>query len=388
MAYKTITLLLLVSVVLTGCWSKNELTERAFVMGVALDLREDGKIEMLTQVYRPSSAEIGKSTSTVVGASVNIKTVDDTVMEAIRDIPIHLGRMAQWSHMRVIIVGEELAKNMDMMQVLDLFYRDHEPRSSVSLMIAKGKAAKIFEKNPLIEQTTSQQILRTEESAYHNAAKTLDTRLLDLARSMKSAHPDTTIAYVYEDTKTTHMFSAAGLALIQDGKMKDTLPASKVEGYLMLVDKYKTGVVEIRCPGKKNVGETAELLALDSRMKHRMQGDNVAASVSIQGEISINELRCTKIGSKEEEEAFVGKVEAEVKRQAQQTLQILQKQKIDAIGLGNLIYRKKPKEWERLKADWNNTFAAIPFEVKVKLKLITGGTISSKTLSKQAGEGS
>jgi|GEM_PF-335001 len=365
----------------TGCWSKYELTERAFVMGVALDLRDDGKLDMLTQVYRPSSSEIGKSTSTIVGSSVNIKTSDDTVMEAIRDIPIHLGRKAQWSHMRVIIVGEKLARSLNLIQTLDLFYRDHEPRNSVSLMIAKGKAAHLFEKTPLIEQTSSQQFLRTSESSHRNAAKTLDTTLLDLIRRMKSVQKDMAVAYVYEEGKTSQFFSAAGLALLQDGKMKDVLPASKVEGFLMLSGDYKSGAVEIHCPGSKTELETAEVLSLHSSIKPVVKGDDVRLVLRIEGDITINELKCSKISTAEEEAIFVSAIEERIKEQAAGALSFLQKRQIDAIGLGNRVYRTHPQAWSRMKADWGTRFAAMPYDIYVRMRLVTGGTIRSKTMS-------
>lgn len=374
-------LLAAMTIVLTSCWSKFELTERAFVMGVALDLADNGKLEMLTQVYRPSSTEIGKSTSTIVGSSVNIKTSDDTIMEAIRDIPIHLGRKAQWSHMRVIIIGEKLARSRNLIQTLDLFYRDHEPRNSVSLMISKGRAARLFEKAPLIEQTSSQQFLRTSESSYKNSAKTHDTTLLDLVRRMKSAHKDFAVAYVYEDSKTTQFFSAAGLALLENGVMKDVLPASKVEGFLMLSNEYRSGSVEIPCPGSSAEMETAEVLSLHSRLKPTIRGDDIHLSIRIQGDITINELKCTKIASVEEEDVFVHAIENRLKGQATDTLAFLQKRKLDAFGLGNLIYRSNPKAWARMKSDWNSRFAEIPVDIEVKMKLISNGTISSKTMS-------
>jgi spore germination protein KC len=374
-------LLACMSLLLTGCWSKFELPERAFVMGVAIDLSDDGKIEMLTQVYRPSSTEIGKSTSTVSESSVNIKTTDDTVMEAIRDIPIHLGRKAQWSHMRVIIVGEKLAKTQNIIETLDLFYRDHEPRNSVALLISKGKAAKLFEKKALIEQTTSQQFLRTSESSYKNAAKTIDTTLLDLIKRMKSVQHDLAIGYVYEDARGSQIFSAAGVALLKEGIMKDVMPASKVEGLLMLINQYVSGAVEVQCPGTKLEKETAEVLSIHANLKPRISGGDVRLDIRLTGEIAINEMKCSKIDTIEEEEAFVRSIEDRIEDQAQATLAFLQKRHVDAIDLGSKIYRKDPKAWARMKKNWSETFASMPYDISVKLNLITSGTVNSKTMS-------
>lgn len=363
-----------------GCWSKYELTERGFVMGVALDLGEDEKIHMLTQIYRPVSSEIGTPTMTTE-SSVNIKTADDTIMETIRDIPIHLGRKAQWSHMRVIIVGEKLAKNTDISKILDLFYRDHEPRSSVKLMISKGPAYKMFEKKPLIEQTTAQQFLKTEESSFNNAAKTLDTTLLTMIRQLRSPHPDAVVSYVYEDKASKDIFSAAGLAVLKRGKMKAIIPASKVEGLIILRNEYSSGVVEIPCPGMKGEKETTEVLSMDTKTKVDMKGGDINVHVRLKGEVAIGELKCTKILDRDSEKAFLAKVEAAIKKQVHQTVTLLQKSKLDVIGIGNQIYRKSPKTWDKLKKNWDERFADIPFDYQIEVKLITSGTISSKPAS-------
>ncbi|SFE61250.1 spore germination protein KC [Paenibacillus algorifonticola] len=370
----------LIAMTLTGCWSKYELTERGFVMGVALDETKDGKIEMLTQIYRPASVETGKS-ATTQKSSVSIRTHDDTVMEAVRDIPIHLGRKAQWSHTRVIIVGEKLARSQDLSKTLDLFYRDHEPRSSVKLLISKGPAYKLLEKQPLIEQTTAQQILRTEEFSFLNAAKTMDSTLLSLLLQRESAHPDAILSYVYNNSNPKETLSTAGLALIKEGKLKKIMPPDKVEGLLMLRNDYHSGVLEIPCSGMKGEKETAEVLSLRTAMKTKVQNGKPQVSFKIKGDLAITEMKCTSIVSFKDEQKFVEKFSAAILRQTAGTLKFLQKNKLEVIGIGNQLYRQSPKEWQKLQQNWDEQFARLPIEVKAEFRLVTGGTINSKPVS-------
>lgn len=369
--------LLLSLFMVSGCWSKFELTERGFVMGVALDQGEDGKIELTTQIYRPASTQTMSAVSTNA-SSININTRDDSVMEAIRDIPIHLGRKAQWSHLRVIIVGEKLARTHNLGHLLDLFYRDHEPRSSVSLMISKGNAGKLFEKKPLIEQTTAQQYLRAKESSYITSAKTVDFNMLDLLLQLRSANGEAIVPFVYEDKKLKDIFSAAGLALLKDGKMKAVLPSTKVEGLLMLRNSYQTGVIEIKCPGKNGEFETVEVLSLKVKTKPRIKGDQISINSTLVGDIAIGELKCSKIIDAKAEMAFIKKVEDKLSEQIKSTIKFLQSNKIEVLGLADAIYRSNPRKWEQLKKNWDTQFSELPFTVKVKLRLVTSGTISSK----------
>ena len=61
-----------------------------------------------------------------------------------------------------------------------------------------------------------------------------------------------------------------------------------------------------------------------------------------------------------------------------ETVHYLQKRKSDIIGIGNNIARSHPKEWKKMKATWDKQYAEIPFDIHVKLQLVTTGTVIGK----------
>ncbi|RCW42276.1 Ger(x)C family spore germination protein [Paenibacillus prosopidis] len=364
---------------LPGCWNKEELDESGFVMALAIDQGKGGELELTTQMYRPTAGEKGGGGgSPGQTANLLIKTKDDSIFEAVRDIPIHLGRKAKFSHMRIIVIGEKLARATDVGRLIDLFYRDHEPRHTISIMIAKGRADKILENTPAIEQTIGQQLLLTKVVAYKNAAKSMDTTLLKLALMMNSPHGDTAITYVYEDKKEKNVLNAAGLALLKKGKMKSILPSKKVEGLIMLRNEFKSGVVEVPCPGKKLETESVEVLNLGTKMKPKLVGDKVKVQVKTKVDAAIGEMRCTEIKTRKDEAEFTHKVEEQIKKQMLETISILQKNKMDVIEIGNKIASSNPKKWEKMKDTWDKQFAELPFDIQVKVKILTTGTVIGK----------
>lgn len=135
-------------VCLTGCWDKMELTERAFIMGVAIDKGENDQVVLTVQMYRPTQMPGGQR-SRQREAFFQVKVKGNTVLEAARDIPVKLGRKGQWSHCRVIIIGEDIAREKKVDKVLDFLYRDHEPRLNSAIFVAKGKAADYLEIEPV-----------------------------------------------------------------------------------------------------------------------------------------------------------------------------------------------------------------------------------------------
>lgn len=91
-------------VLLTGCWNKYELTEWAFVQAVAVDSTEDDRIRLTTQFYKPGG---GMEGAPKVSESFNIRTEGDNMSEAISNIANELGRVAQWGHIRIVLVSEK-----------------------------------------------------------------------------------------------------------------------------------------------------------------------------------------------------------------------------------------------------------------------------------------
>jgi spore germination protein KC len=363
--------------ILPGCWNKRELDESGFVMAIAVDQGKGRELEFTSQMYRPITGQQGGGGGSP-SANLLIKTRDDSLFEAARDIPIHLGRRANWGHMRVIIIGEKLARSTDVGRLLDLFYRDHEPRHTISIMIAKGRADKILDMKPAIEQTIGQQLLLTKQVTYKSSAKAMDTTLLKLALMMNSPHGDTAITYVYEDKREKNVLNAAGLALLKKGKMKSILPSKKVEGLIMLRDEFQSGIIEIPCPGKKLETESVEVLNLGTKMKPKLVGDKVNVQVKTKVEAAIGEMRCTEIKTRKDEAEFTHKVEEQIKKQMLETIHILQKNKMDVIEIGNKIASSNPKKWEKMKDTWDKRFAELPFDIQVKVKLLTTGTVIGK----------
>lgn len=364
--------------ILPGCWNKEELDESGFVMAIALDKGKGNVIELTTQMYRPTSTKSISGGSGSQEKNLLIKTSDESLFEAIRDIPIHLGRKAKWSHTRIILVGEKLAAATDVGKLIDFFYRDHEPRHTISIMITKGKAGKILEKVPEIEQTIGQQLLLTKQVAFKASAKSLDTTLLKLALQMNSPQGDAHITYVYEDKKEKNMLNAAGLALFKKGKLIGILPSKKVEGLVMLRNEIKSGIIEAPCPGKKFETESLELLSFKSKLKPKLIGDKVSVQVKAQVQGAAGELKCTNIKTKKDEAEFAHKMEEQIKKQMLETLRILQKKKADVIGIGNKIASSNPKAWKKMKENWDKQYAEIPFDIQVKVQIVTTGTTIGK----------
>jgi spore germination protein KC len=383
---------------LTGCWDHYELPARGFVLGAAFDQTDDGRLKLTVQIYKPSQSVGGRSDNT--GKSyVNITTVDNSFVEAIRDIPVNLGRKAQLSHLRIILIGEKLAKSKGMGDALDSLFRDHEPRLTIAVAITEGEASRYLNAAPLIENTISQQLFEDERSASENSGKAYYMNLLRAAIQMKSEVSDTLIPYVYFNrTQGSPLSNIAGAAVVQEGRMVDQITPTQMESILALLDKYHGGIVQLECGDREDstadsapanhLSESVELTKVQTKCKvvPTQQPPKVKVHVDIRAEAAIVGLSCSNIESSESEAKLVKKVEQEMKKQFAGTVKVLQSKRIDVLGIGNEVYRTKPALWKQWKQNWRELFAEAEFDYSVHVQLFSTGTSVGKPSLYKAGE--
>ena len=155
------------------------------------------------------------------------------------------------------------------------------------------------------------------------------------------------------------------------------LPSKKIESLLMLMDKYESGILQVECPGeskkKMKKVEAVEVSTLKTKLKVKTTGDSVSVHVSTKIDGYFGELICTNLKSPEDVEKFNKRVQKVIEQDMKSTLLLIQKQKMDVLGIGNRIYRKDPDLWYRLKPDWEKHFSSIPFTVEVKANIFNTG---------------
>ncbi|MFB9327324.1 Ger(x)C family spore germination protein [Paenibacillus aurantiacus] len=365
-----------------GCADQAELTERAFVMGMAFDQNEDGKLLLTLQMYKPSQSVAAQGKS---GQSyVNVRTSGSTVMEAIRDLTVHLGRKAQFSHLRAILISEKLARSGMMSELLDIFYRDNEPRLTCSVIITRGKAGPYLDIAPLIESTVSQQYYLNERVAAKYSGKSVHASLLKLALQLRSASASAMVPYLTQRTESgATKPSMAGIAILRDGRMTDKLTGTETEGLLMLSDNYQGGVVEIPCDSAGESGEgkgveSIELLQFQAKKKVRVKGNTVDVSYRLHADAAALGLTCSHIITSAHEQELGKRVAEQIKAYATSALLHLQHSQSDALGIGNVIYQRHPVLWQTWKKDWPERFAKLNVTFEVDVLFASHGTSGGK----------
>jgi spore germination protein KC len=357
------------SLLLSGCWSKMELTERAFVLAIAIDKGKEETLEVTAQIYRPVSQFGAPSAQATAKSFVNVTLDGTSVSTIIRNTKTVSGRHSQFSHIQILLISEEIARER-LSSILDFFYRDPEIRLGTPIMIARGKARDYLTGKSMIENTLGSQVFKQLEFSSNLAGRAVNTTILDLAFRLKSESASAMLPIIMHDRQFRQDL-VQGIALAKPDRMVGRIAPDKAAYLLLMANEYKHGVLEVPCD-RESAGkmDAIEILKARSKVTPVLKGDALSARVDVKIDASIGELVCTTIRDTADEARYAERVERYFKEQLENVLDTLQKQKVDVLGIGHKIYLRHPSRWKKLKPEWPERYARMPIEVSVKVDLV------------------
>jgi spore germination protein len=387
-------LLLMMSIVITtGCWNRREIEDLGLVVGVAFDKpksmkgkekeekesadykeRKEHRMSMTNQFVVPKA--MGKKDS---GASssqkayTNISSEGDTVFQIIRQIATTSSRAAYYKHLKVFIISDNIARTINMQNLLNVFLRDPEVGRDIKMMIAEGNAKKILEVKPIKEDLPAMALLSLMKNEYKTSRMAPEMTLGDMSKKMavkSSFIMPRVIAY----GKNVQM---AGAAVIK-GKTNTLigwLGEEETEGVNWLSGKAKGGTVEAVDEKTKEM-IVYEIDNIKSKIKPKVEGEKISFDVDIEsdGELAEDWI----ISDDAFKETFINKAEESVKKEIlpmiRQGLRKTQNEfKVDVVGFGKKLSIKYPQVWEKVKDNWDEEFSKIPVKINVKINILQFG---------------
>ncbi|WP_285399897.1 Ger(x)C family spore germination protein [Lysinibacillus sp. fls2-241-R2A-57] len=390
---KCMLVLLIFSPLLTGCWDKRELNELGITLAIGID-KVDGEYQVTAQVVVPS--EVSMKTSSGRSPVILFQENGETVYEAFRKITKKAPRKIYPGHLRMLVIGEDLAKE-GIAESLELLSRYWELRSDFFVAIAKDRTAEeVLNVTTTIENIPANEMfntLKTSEATWA-ATKgfTLDELIADLTSDGKEAVL-TGILVTGEQEKGSSKQNVESitpsarigydeLAVFKKDKLIGWLTERESRGYNGITNEVQKSVTAISCPegGKASI----EIIHVDSKMKGKTNKGKPEVDVNIKVKGNVEEVEC-QINLNELE--TIVKLEKNTEKQMEetinQTIKTVQKQyKSDIFGFGEAIHRSNPKEWKKLKEHWDEEFAGMTVNVKVDVKLVHTGTEGNSFLEK------
>jgi spore germination protein KC len=371
---------------LTGCWSVKELTDIAIVSALGIDRTEDG-YKVSVQIINPGEIAAKKG-----GGGLGMSVFDAegrSVAEAVRKLTTVTPRKPYLSHLRVVILGEELAK-AGIRKPLDFLSREHEMRTDYVITIAKGmKAEDQLKVLTPMEKISANKIFSSIETAEQNWAPTKIVLLDELISSMVSdgkepvitgleiiGNPETgsTIDNI-QRAKAGTIIKSDFLGVLKDDKLIDWLDESESKGFNYITDNINQTVGFMECDGGGTI--TIETIRSKTDRKGTIKNGKPKININVMTEANISDVECPVDLSKSE---TIKDIENEMNKKTEEiilsSVEKAKKLNSDIFGFGEVIGRAEPKKWEDLKKNWDEEFRNTDVEVKADIKIRRTGTIS------------
>lgn len=386
-------MLILVLTVNTGCWNRRELNDLAIEVAMGID-KSGGQYRITTQVVDPGEVAARKGGTGRTPVTV-YQATSGTIFEAQRKMTTMSPRKIYIAHLRMVVIGEELARE-GISEFLDFLSRDHEQRPDFFVVVAKGTSAENVLKilTPL-EKIPANKLfysLKTSEKVWApTSSVTLDVLISDLVSTGKQ--PVLTGLEIKgdqeagESTENIEEIAApaqlqySGLGVFKKDKLVGWLNEAESKGYNYIMDNVKNTVGVIRCPKGGKAG--MEVIRSKAVMKGKVKNGKPEADVEIRIEANVGEIACKNLDLTKTDTIYEMEARSEqrVKEITEKAIKKAQKKyKADIFGFGEAVHRANPKFWKRIEKNWDREFVDLPVNVKVDVKIRRTGTVSQSFL--------
>lgn len=343
---------------LTGCWDQVNIEEHGFVLGVAVDMADDGPSEkkvfsLTNQMVSPGDLGTPTSDSGEEPPFINITASGESIFAISRNMLKEVSRAPYHEHLRLIVISADVAQDPELFaSMMDVFVRNQQIRRGVKVLIAEKKAKNILEINPKPERLPAMHIDMITDNA-HNSMDMIEPVTLG------GLHGDLLNEFSYVlPTISTHedKVDYNGVAVFNgvNDRMVGSLNGSETIGMNLIKGDMQGGYIKFEM---ENHSMVFELERAKSRIKiDSKDPTNMDISITIDVEGNLAEMYGSKtlLAS-----SYLAKIEEKIAEQieqlAYQTIDKAQQEyKLDILDIDKMLIRKHYNVWEKIKKDWEN----------------------------------
>ncbi|MBG9945026.1 Ger(x)C family spore germination protein [Brevibacillus formosus] len=381
---KAVTRILVVSLcmfLVSGCWDRREVNDIAIVIAMAMDKEPDGRYRLSIQVPLVSSlgAQSGGGGGTSGDKSYYVDSaVGRTIREANGLIQARMSREIYYSHHRMIVIGEELAKD-GMSDVLDIVARFPENRLTAYIVMTKGKAIELLTAQPQFERFSGEAMRELVKMGGINVT------LKDVAQMLGTPGVDAILPVLtavdsYPKGKSKEI-EATGVGLFRQDKLVTIAKPKELLGLRLFQRDFTPFSIVVSLTKQERLTITlskgrANIKPVVRKGHIHFKIDLYASAVVVENQSNLDL----------EEEKNIRMLQAKLVEQinngVNHMMQTIKRKQSDFIGLGIALSRNNPREWrDRYWNRWNEELPKITYEIRSKVNLVNVGQ-TTKNITK------
>ncbi|PYI56879.1 Ger(x)C family spore germination protein [Paenibacillus flagellatus] len=387
---------------LSGCWDRLEIEERAVVLGIGIDkaeLSETKKesnithvdeafpkpnlplIRLTVQIAVPGRIPLGPSDAgggskpgqkPVWVLNVVGHTIDDAFMNLQQEVADRLF----WGHLRVIVISKEVAE-MGLTNINEYLRRNPEVRRTTWMVISDGEAGKLMKLVPQLERVPILYLLNTmDHSVQMGKLPNAFAGTYWSGSSAKGMEP----FLPYVRLVGNGSIEIAGLAYFRSDKMVGKTEPLEIGAYMGIKGLHAGGYgVMVKIPGT-DTSVLYQVTHRTSRIDVLIRNGKPEFHVKVHNEGNLLEksneaVQLNRSVIQQIEKALT----VDGKKGYEELIRKTQEKGSDIFGFGEYVRAKKPFYWSkhiRTKQNWEDMYkdVEVKLDVSFNIRRIGGKT--------------
>ncbi len=365
-------LILIISVLFTtSCWSRREIEELAFVIGIGISKTEEGLYTVVAQLANPSNivaeAPEQRSVYTIV------KSEGLSIFDALRNLSLIASRRLYIAHIKTILLDEVVARE-GVAEIVGFLVQDMETRLESNVFITKLPPEEIFDTPNTVGAIPSFVL----EIAAKNYGANSKIYVSDLQETVEAAN-NPVINYVTTlvekvptpSPKEMQYFRLTRIAVFDHDKLAGYLDYEEGQAFNFITNNFRNGILVFKYATEQDT-IAFEVLESSTDITPKYENNRVSFDIAVSVEGNIAE-RISHEGHSHEIDIELVKKQLDKVIEDKLSKAVYKAQQdfgIDYFNLSGDFFRKYPKEFKEMKENWNEVFSTATINIKVDTTVV------------------
>ncbi len=367
-------LILLLLPMSAGCWDVKDISNQAFVTCIGLDAVSDpdlpgfmdaAEYKLTFEIINPA-----KLADNSGGPATIIETVEaPSIGKAVEILQSRISRQITLSHLRVLLVGDKLARQKDFTDPADYFEKNAEVALRMRLMFVQGHEARdVLNIKPKQGKSLSDELVAlTQIERNTSLAQTnpFNSFMQDLRTTGGRALGSRVL--VHENRK---ILIRSGSAVFNNRKLAGWLDCTETED-ANWITRETPAVLQGHLDGLFFTFR-ADRVKTDIIPEIREGKPFFKIKIKVEGNILEEQGRQIDLSNPENMDKITNTISGVVRKSAAMAISKSQKEfGIDYLGLGQAFNNRYPEAYKNM--DWKKVYPDIPVEINVKCTFSKSG---------------
>lgn len=377
-------LILLIPFILCGCYNYNELENLSICTAMAFDLEDDlYKVSYLIANAKKNEASSEKGEA----QSVIYNGMGKSISEAVDDLITTIPHEPYVTHLKTIIISDELAKK-GVQNILDFLLRYPESRNKFALYITDNeKAENTLKILSPIESFPSTSMLSNVKTSSIYRSKAIIVEYNDFVSIILEDGIEPILSSVKilgdieeggktESLNQTYLaatLKTSNIGIFKDDKLLKISNNEETIGINFIKNKINELIIPIPCEENYiilNIENSETKTNLD------FKDNKFNINLDISAKAVINEVNCKiDLQNNESIKKIASDGEKIINEYIEKAINLAKENKTDIFGFGRMIYKNYPKKWKKLKDNWDNEFNNLNINSKITVKIKGTGAL-------------